>query len=57
MKEIVIDFRRYRGLGLRPREAFQIAVMKYRVRKLLEKREGERESARKDVVAGGGDAR
>ena len=35
MKEIVLDFRRYKGLGFSVREAAEIARMRHRVRRTL----------------------
>lgn len=52
MKQIVIDFNRYRGLGFKPREALSVAVMRFRVQRLLERELRARELAKQRVVRG-----
>jgi hypothetical protein len=49
VKQIVIDFNRYRGLGLKRREAFSVAVMRYRVQRLLKRHEKAAAHAKKEL--------
>lgn len=47
--EIFSDFKRYRRLGLKRREAIGVAIMRYRVQKLLAQHERAREIAKAEL--------